>query len=46
MAEKERPTGCHGRKLWYENQRIYRSAEEIPQDAGYYSLIIAKEAEE
>ncbi len=29
-----------------ENQRIYRSAEEIPQDAGYYSLIIAKEAEE
>ncbi len=29
-----------------ENQRIYRSVEEIPEDAGYYSLIIAKEAEE
>ena len=26
-----------------EQERIYRSAEEIPDDAGYYSLIIAKE---
>lgn len=26
-----------------ENERIYRSAEEIPEDAGYYSLIIVKE---
>lgn len=26
-----------------ENERIYRSAEEIPDDAGYFSLIIAKE---
>ena len=26
-----------------ENERIYRSVEEIPDDAGYYSLIIAKE---
>ncbi len=26
-----------------ENEHIYRSAEEIPDDAGYYSLIIAKE---
>ena len=25
------------------NERIYRSVEEIPDDAGYYSLIIAKE---
>ena len=27
-----------------ETQRIYRSAREIPEDAGYYSLIIAKDA--
>ena len=27
-----------------ENERIYRSVDEIPDDAGYYSLIIAKEA--
>ena len=26
-----------------ENERIYRSVEEIPDDAGYFSLIIAKE---
>ncbi|MCD8364226.1 MAG: precorrin-2 C(20)-methyltransferase [Clostridiales bacterium] len=26
-----------------ETEKIYRSAEEIPDDAGYYSLIIAKE---
>lgn len=26
-----------------ENEKIYRSVEEIPEDAGYYSLIIAKE---
>lgn len=26
-----------------ENEHIYRSVEEIPDDAGYYSLIIAKE---
>lgn len=27
-----------------ENERIYRSVDEIPDDAGYYSLIIAKES--
>lgn len=27
-----------------EDEHIYRSVEEIPDDAGYYSLIIAKEA--
>lgn len=27
-----------------ENEHIYRSVEEIPDDAGYYSLIIAKES--
>lgn len=26
-----------------ENEKIYRSADEIPDDAGYFSLIIAKE---
>lgn len=26
-----------------ENEKIYRSAEEIPEEAGYYSLIIVKE---
>ena len=26
-----------------EEERIYHSVEEIPDDAGYYSLIIAKE---
>ena len=26
-----------------ENEAVYRSAEEIPDDAGYFSLIIAKE---
>ena len=29
-----------------ENEKIYRSAEEIPQDAGYYSLILVKEPKE
>lgn len=28
-----------------ENEHIYRSVEEIPDDAGYYSLIIAKESQ-
>ena len=27
-----------------ENEHIYRSTEDIPDDAGYYSLIIAKES--
>ena len=29
-----------------ENEKIYRSAEEIPEDAGYYSLILVKEKAE
>ena len=28
-----------------ENERIYRSLEEIPDDAGYFSLLIAKKPE-
>ena len=26
-----------------ESEKIYRSADEIPDDAGYFSLIVAKE---
>ena len=26
-----------------ENEKIFRGADEIPEDAGYYSLIIVKE---
>ena len=29
-----------------DGERLVRSAEEIPEDAGYYSLIIAKDGEE
>lgn len=29
-----------------EGERIYRSAEEIPEEMGYYSIVIAKEREE
>lgn len=29
-----------------ENEKIYRSAEEIPEDAGYYSLILVKDRAE
>ena len=38
-----------GRKVWMvencsmENEKVYRDLEEIPDDAGYFSLIIAKE---
>ena len=27
-----------------ENEKVYRSVDEIPDDAGYFSLIIAKES--
>jgi precorrin-2/cobalt-factor-2 C20-methyltransferase len=27
-----------------ENEKLYRSLDEIPDDAGYFSLIIAKES--
>ncbi len=29
-----------------ENEKVYRSAEEIPEDAGYYSLILVKDKAE
>lgn len=39
------------KSVWVENcgmpdEHIYNSVEEIPDDAGYYSLIIAKEKAE
>lgn len=33
---------CAAENCGMENERIYRSAEEIPDDAGYYTLIVAK----
>ena len=41
-----------GRRVWMvencsmENERVYRSLDEIPDDAGYFSLIIAKDADD
>ena len=29
-----------------ENEKLYRSVDEIPDDAGYFTLIIAKEKKE
>lgn len=34
---------CMVENCGMDTQRIFRSAQEIPEDAGYYSLIIAKE---
>lgn len=34
---------CMVENCGMENERIYKSLQEIPDDAGYYSLIIAKE---
>ena len=36
-------TACMVENCGLETERIFRSAEEIPDDAGYFSLIIAKE---
>lgn len=33
---------CAAENCGMENERIYRSTEEIPDDAGYYTLIVAK----
>jgi precorrin-2/cobalt-factor-2 C20-methyltransferase len=29
-----------------ENERVYRGIDEVPEDSGYFSLIIAKEKKE
>ena len=50
-AVKEQLKAMDARAVMIENcgmpeERIYRSVEEIPDNAGYYSLIIVKEASE
>ena len=35
---------CAVENCYMENEHIYRNVEEIPDDAGYYSLIVAKES--
>lgn len=39
-------TGMMIENCGMENEKIYRSVEEIPDDAGYYSLIIVKDRKE
>ena len=41
LVRSGREVGCV-ENCTMENERVYRSAEEIPDDAGYFSLIIAK----
>ncbi|MCR5263167.1 MAG: precorrin-2 C(20)-methyltransferase [Clostridiales bacterium] len=49
MADVKKLIEASGRKAsavencGMENEKIYRSADEIPDDAGYFSLIVAKE---
>ena len=49
MKETKEQIVKSGREVGYvencsmENEKVYRSAEEIPDDAGYFSLVIAKE---
>ncbi len=49
MAEVKKRLIESGRRVWavencgMDTEKIYNSAEEIPDDAGYFSLIIAKE---
>ena len=41
LARSGRVAGCV-ENCTMENEKVYRSAEEIPDDAGYFTLIIAK----
>jgi precorrin-2/cobalt-factor-2 C20-methyltransferase len=49
MKETKKLLMASGRKVCcvencgMENEKVYRTAEEIPDDAGYFSLVIAKE---
>ncbi len=46
VKERLRQSGrkvCMAENCGMENQRLYQDLEEIPDDAGYFSLIIAKE---
>ena len=42
LAKSGREVGCV-ENCSMENEKVYRSAEEIPDSAGYFSLVIAKE---
>ncbi|MBE5997059.1 MAG: precorrin-2 C(20)-methyltransferase [Lachnospiraceae bacterium] len=42
LVKSGREVGCV-ENCSMENEKVYRSAEEIPDDAGYFSLVIAKE---
>ena len=42
LRKSGRVVGCV-ENCTMENEKVYRSAEEIPDDAGYFSLVIAKE---
>ena len=42
LIRSGREVGCV-ENCGMENEKIYRSAEEIPDDAGYFSLVIARE---
>lgn len=42
LSASGREAGCV-ENCGMENERIYRSVQEIPDDAGYFSLVIAKE---
>lgn len=42
LLESGRDVGCV-ENCGMENEKVYHSAQEIPDDAGYFSLIIAKE---
>lgn len=43
ILERSSREVCMVENCGMENERIYKSLQEIPDDAGYYSLIIAKE---
>ena len=43
ILKKSGRSVCMVENCGMEEERIYHSVEEIPDDAGYYSLIIAKE---
>ena len=48
MAEVKEQLRRSGRRVWavedctMDTEKVYRDVEEIPDDAGYFSLIIAK----
>lgn len=45
LIDSGREVGCV-ENCGMENEKVYHSAEEIPDDAGYFSLVIAKEKQD